>query len=271
MASEESDTGRLANGIDCHVHIFSRDLTLSPVRRYEPDYEATPEALLQTLSGSGLDRALLVQPSFLGTDNTYLLDAISRYPDRFRGVAVVDTSTDRKAMEELADRGVVGVRLNAIGRASPDISSLAYRQLTDLLAELDLFLEIQAENSQWNDMASGLLDLPCTIVIDHFGRTPVNHDSGGFNSLLNIAQTKDIWFKFSAPYRFGEPAARDCARLLLDVVGPERIVWGSDWPWTQFEDRHIYVDCMHWLVDWLGPSEVQNILVHNASKLVRFK
>jgi predicted TIM-barrel fold metal-dependent hydrolase len=154
--------------------------TLSPSRRYQPDYEATPDALIETLTKHGLGKALIVQPSFLGTDNTYLLDALARYPNRFRGVAVIDPSVDRETMQHFAEGSVVGIRLNAIGAPVPDLGSATYRKFARLLAKLDPFLEIQAEGNQWNDMASRLSDLPCELVIDHFGRTPVTHGSGGF-------------------------------------------------------------------------------------------
>lgn len=270
MTLEKISRPYMADSVDCHVHIFTRDLKLSSSRRYEPDYEATPEALIETLTEHGLGKALIVQPSFLGTDNTYLLDALARYPSRFRGVAVIDPSADRETMQQLAEGGVVGVRLNAIGRPAPDLGSVTYRRFTRLLAELDLFLEIQAEGSQWNDMASILSDLPCDLVIDHFGRTPVSHESGGFDTLLAIAQRKDIWFKFSAPYRFGSQEGKTCAGVLVDTVGTERIVWGSDWPWTQFEGRHTYADCLNWLSDWVAADDIQNVLTKNAAKLLRF-
>lgn len=119
-------------------------------------------------------------------------------------------------------------------------------------------------------MASRLCDLPCELVIDHFGRTPVSDESGGFDSLLDIARRKDIWFKFSAPYRFGSQAGKDCAAILVDTLGTERVVWGSDWPWTQFEDRHTYADCLSWLSDWVGADDIQNVLTSNAARMLRF-
>lgn len=270
MKRKEDRPQFVADGVDCHVHIFTPDLTLAPSRRYQPDYGATPEALIETLEKHGLGKALIVQPSFLGTDNTYLLAALIRYPGRFRGVAVVDPSIDRREMRNLAESGVVGVRLNAIGQAAPDLGSALYRRFAESLADLDLFVEIQAEGSQWNDMAPMLADLPCDIVIDHFGRTPAPHESGGFDALLGVAQRKDVWFKFSAPYRFGNEAARDCARMLVDTVGTDRIVWGSDWPWTQFEGRHSYADSLGWLAGWVGEDKVRDVLTTNAARLLRF-
>ena len=59
---------------------------------------------------------MLIQPSFLGTDNRFMLDALRRYPQRLRGVAVVDASISDTQLDELEEAGVVGIRLNLIGR-----------------------------------------------------------------------------------------------------------------------------------------------------------
>lgn len=89
-------------GIDAHAHVFSKDLSLASGRRYSPDYDATVQAYLANLSEHGLSHGVLVQPSFLGTDNRFLLDALAQAPDRLRGVAVVDTDISRGALQHMA-------------------------------------------------------------------------------------------------------------------------------------------------------------------------
>ncbi len=77
-------------GIDCHAHVFSRDLELAAVRRYTPGYDATLAQYLSHLHAHGLSHGVLVQPSFLGTDNRYLLAALRQAPEQLRGVVVVE-------------------------------------------------------------------------------------------------------------------------------------------------------------------------------------
>ncbi|MCW1743346.1 amidohydrolase family protein [Rhizobium sp. 1AS11] len=270
MATLLQNAEKLADSrIDCHVHTFTSALEFSPARRYQPDYDASAKSLMDMLVAHGVGKALLVQPSFLGTDNTYLADAIGLYPEHFRGVAVVDPSIDVAMAKSLARRGIVGVRLNAIGRPTPDLGSALYRGFTRTLAEAGLFLEIQAELEQWGTMARHLPQLTCDVVIDHFGRTPPGHDSMGFEILLESALKRDVWFKFSGPYRFGHAAAARCAKILIETIGTDHIVWGSDWPWTQFESAHTYADCLAWLSDWVTEERVHDILVRNPKKLLR--
>ena len=52
------------------------------------------------LDPNGVSHAVLVQPSFLGMDNHYLLDALRRYP-RFRGIAVVQPTIRSMSCERL--------------------------------------------------------------------------------------------------------------------------------------------------------------------------
>src|SRR5215217_2404681 len=107
-----------AVAVDTHAHVFRRGLPLADVRRYAPDYDATPEDYIKVLDGNGISHAVPVQPSFLGTDNSYLVDALHRYP-RFRGIAVVQPTTSPDELRALDKAGVVGIRLNLIGAPDP--------------------------------------------------------------------------------------------------------------------------------------------------------
>ena len=42
----------------------------------------------------------------------------------------------------------------------------------------------------------------------------------------------------------GRLIAEACARELLKHCGPERLLWGSDWPFAAFEDKATYADCV---------------------------
>jgi hypothetical protein len=102
--------------IDSHAHVFHRDLPMPDKRRAPAGYDAPPEDYLRVLAANGMTHGVLVQPSFLGADNSYLVASLRRYPDRLRGIAVVDPSIGSEQLQALQDAGVVGIRLNLIGR-----------------------------------------------------------------------------------------------------------------------------------------------------------
>ncbi|MGC0239582.1 amidohydrolase family protein [Arthrobacter sp. SD76] len=86
--------------IDTHAHIFEPTLTTATGARYVPDYAATLDQYLDVLTVHGVDRGVLVQPSFLGSDNSYLLSALATAPDRLRGVVVVSSGEVRSELSE---------------------------------------------------------------------------------------------------------------------------------------------------------------------------
>lgn len=254
--------------VDTHVHIFRRDAQFVAGRRYAPDYDAAPETLRERMDEAGVGRAILVQPSFLGFDNSYLLAAIAAAPEAFAGVAVVEPRTETAELAALQRAGIVGLRLNCIGRPTPDFAG-AEGGLARRLAGLGMALQIQAEGAQWRAMEPFLSDPPGRVVIDHFGRAPADAPDGGFESLTRAAARTDrLWFKFSGPYRMQARAARECAAALLAVAGPGRIVWGSDWPHTQFEGGQSYHETLDWLADWVAQgADREAILRDNPQRL----
>src|ERR1700741_2321797 len=71
--------------IDTHSHVFHRGLKLASGRRYAPDYDAPLSLYLAQLDQNGTTNGVLVQPSFLGTDNSYIVDCLGQTNGRLRG------------------------------------------------------------------------------------------------------------------------------------------------------------------------------------------
>ncbi|MGX1175452.1 amidohydrolase family protein [Pseudomonas sp. R151218B TE3479] len=230
-------------GIDCHAHVFSRELELAAVRRYTPDYDATLAQYLDHLHVHGLSHGVLVQPSFLGTDNRYLLAALRQAPEQLRGVVVVERDVSRAELEDMARLGVVGVRLNLMGKALPDFRDAVWRGFLGHIAELDWHVELHANLVDLPGLMAQLLPLGIKLVVDHFGRPDARSglDQPGFAQLMALGQGGQVWMKVSGIYRLGATAPRNLefARASLAELernfGPERLVWGSDWPHTQHE------------------------------------
>lgn len=224
--------------VDTHAHVFSRALPLAERRRYSVDYDATPQAYRAMLAGNGMARGVLVQPSFLGFDNTYLLAALSQDPASLRGIAALDKTTPRSELERLAKAGIVGIRLNLIGRANPELGSAAWQRHLGEIAALGWQIEVQSEAGRLPHLLPGLLESGAPVVIDHFGRpdAALGIDDPGFRFLLNNGGNGRVYVKLSGAYRVGERIADRAAPLLVEAFGPQRLLWGSDWPHTQFED-----------------------------------
>jgi predicted TIM-barrel fold metal-dependent hydrolase len=216
-------------------------------------------------------KAVLVQPSFLGTDNGYMLDALKRYPGRFRGIAFVKPDTSRKELQALAETGVVGIRLNLIGAQTPSFDVPPWPTFLKELAALDWQVEVQAEARRWPELLGPLLKSGVKVVADHFGKPDpkLRIDDPGFRYLLDKGESsKRVWVKLSGSYRNGEGLPAAAMFLLREKIGLERLVWGSDWPHTQFETATDYRKVRGELDAWLPSSADRNIvLVDTPGKL----
>jgi predicted TIM-barrel fold metal-dependent hydrolase len=230
-------------GIDSHAHVFSRELNLVSSRRYTPGYDATLAAYQKQLRAHGLSHGVLVQPSFLGSDNSYLLAALQQAPEQLRGVVVVEPLISRATLNSMALSGVVGVRLNLMGKALPDFRERAWKDFFCHIAELDWHVELHRDVKDLPALIQQLMPFGIKLVIDHFGRPDAKSgvDQPGFFELLELALKGPIWMKVSGIYRLsGTPRqnlefARTALPLLEQSFGPGRLVWGSDWPHTQHE------------------------------------
>lgn len=266
-------------GIDGHAHVFSRELDLTSARRYSPDYDATLATYQHTLQGHGLSHGVLVQPSFLGTDNSYLLDALRQAPAQLRGVVVVERDIDRAALDEMDRLGVVGIRLNLMGKALPDFSEPQWKVLFGHIAELDWHVELHRHVADIPALVRGLLPFGVKIVIDHFGRPDarLGLDQPGFGDMLELGLSGQVWLKVSGIYRLegtdqqNLDFARAALPLLVQSFGPQRLVWGSDWPHTQHEETVSYATVVEQL-QALGctPQQTRSLLIEAPQVLFDF-
>lgn len=268
---------RLA-GIDTHAHIFVQGLPLAAQRRHAPDYDATLDHYIAQLAAHGMSQGVLVQPSFLGTDNAFLRAVCERYPQRFRGVAVVAPDITDAELAALDAAHVVGARLNLIGLALPDFDEPRWSALLARLNALRWHVEVQANAVDLPAVVDALLGHGCTVVVDHFGR-PDPHlgaADAGFRYLQSTASGGKVWVKLSAAYRSaaqsnGTKNGGALAAALLDAFGPERLVWGSDWPHTQHRHLIDYDGTVAALESWIPDRAArEKVLTASAAELFRF-
>jgi predicted TIM-barrel fold metal-dependent hydrolase len=263
--------------VDSHAHVFARHLPLAAVRRHAPDYDATLDAYVAHLKSNGISHGVLVQPSFLGTDNSFLLAATKRYPRRFRGVAVVDVDISEHELEELDQCGVVGIRLNLIGLSLPDLRTGAWPRLLARVNALRWHIEVHRQAADLQVVVDALLSQGCTVVVDHFGRPDPHAGASdpGFRYLLSTADSGRVWVKLSAAYRSapgsdGLALGKALTDRLLGAFGEQRLVWGSDWPHTQHEELIDYPSSFEALEAWVpDASRRRSILTSSACALFR--
>jgi predicted TIM-barrel fold metal-dependent hydrolase len=244
--------------VDTHFHVFDAG-PATPSARYRPPYAADLKGWHARLAELGDLYGVVVQTSFLGTDNAALLAALHAMPGRLRGVAVVDPDVTDQELATLHGAGVRGIRLNLYG--DPDwqrIATASWRGLFSRIAGLGWHVELHTNNGD-GGMVLAQLDAAIghgvPVVLDHFGRPGTAGISDAiFDVATAVRARRQIWVKISAPYRLEAPQDwRRLAQRWREVVGEDRLLWGSDWPWTNHE-APVRMDECRMLATWPGRS-----------------
>src|SRR5260370_19656382 len=155
--------------IDAHTHVFVRGPKLAVATPYAPEYDASWKTLLALADRNGVGRAVILQPSCLGYDNSYLFNALKAEPGRIRGVPWISPSVETSAAEweEMARIGVRGLRFPIFGLPNPQWSF--YRDMLAEALKRDWPIHLYVESKRLPDMLPMLLDGGHKLVIPHFG------------------------------------------------------------------------------------------------------
>lgn len=256
--------GGLQGTFDGHAHVFAKDLNMIQDRRYTPAKDALLSDYAAALKRAGLDGGILVQPSFLGTDNSYMLNALrGRFRGEsitLRGVAVLPPTASFTEVAEMDEAGIVGLRFNLYGKKNLDASFFdPWKSLLNRVSDMGWHVELHCESHAMAHLLPLLLQRAERVVVDHFGLPDSDspYACPGQDAILS-APFGRVFVKASAPFRVfraqeSNRAADLCAPILMRLanhIGPDRILWGSDWPWTQFEDRHTFDMTVGWGNMW---------------------
>ena len=153
--------------VDSHAHVFDRSCRLVEGRRYTPGYEAPAARYVEVLERAGVRHGVLVQPSFLGTDNTCLLAGLRAHPGTLRGVAVVAPEIADAELEAMDAAGVRGIRYNLIGHDPALVAGPEYRALTRRVAALGWLVEVHVTGAALGRVLDLLTADAGTVVVDH--------------------------------------------------------------------------------------------------------
>jgi predicted TIM-barrel fold metal-dependent hydrolase len=287
MSQTKNASGQAAAGsyIDAHVHVWTDDFDRYPLaagfskdQMRPPTF--TPDELLALSKPLGVSRIVLIQMSYYGFDNSYMLDCIRRYPGVFSGIAQVDEHGADPAteMKRLKGLGVRGVRIVPPRRgANGWLDGSGMRTMWTAAAEERLAMcpLIDVDDLPAVDrMCRAFPNTP--VVIDHCARIGGDGQfrDADIQALCKLAQHPQVYVKLSAFYFLGarQPPYTDVLPLLnrlVDAYGPKRLMWATDSPF-QVLPPHSYAASLGLIRDHLttvSPSDRQWILERTAASL----
>jgi predicted TIM-barrel fold metal-dependent hydrolase len=271
--------------VDAHVHVWTPDLDRYPLaeafgREDMQPPSFTAEELLAACRPLGITRVVLIQMSYYGFDNAYMLDCMQAHPGVFRGVAIVDHEQPDVAatMQRLAGQGVRGFRLYADReKAEAWQASAGIRRMWATGAENRLAMCLLADPDALPAIASMCRAFPQTpVVIDHFARIGMRGpiDPQQLETLVGLAQFPNVHVKISAFYALGrkQPPYADLEPMieqLRNAYGAERLMWASDGPF-QLAKGQGYEPSLALIRDrcgFLTAEEKRQILQGTATRL----
>ncbi len=287
MSESHATEKNFAGATDCHVHIIGPQakFPMVPNRPYTPP--EAPVAQLKAMHARlGITRTVLVQPSFYGTDNSCMLDALSQLGDTARGIAVIDLKTPDAALRDMDKKGV-RVNLESAGNRDPKAAAQMLMAFGKKVAPLNWHVQIFTVAPVIDKLVDTIVDMPVPVVIDHFGMPggPNGIDFRGAQAVVDLVHARKIYVKLSAAYRFSTDPLSDQVKQLAQTLiyaGRDHMLWATDWPHTQNIPGHpatqvtpfSKIDDAAWLkalTTWYPDETTRRmILVDNPAKLYRF-
>jgi 2-pyrone-4,6-dicarboxylate lactonase len=276
-----------ANSCDAHFHVFGPPETFPFVSTHEYTPPAAPlEHYLKMIAIIGVDRAVVVQPSVHGLDNSAALDAIKNSGSRFRGVGRIDDKTSKTELQRLHDGGIRGVRFNLLDRPRGNVNLTVLDRCVDHIVEFGWSVDLHIDMKNLIEQEKRICNMPVSVVIDHIARVKPGEGlkQAGFQLLLDLVKLPHIWVKVSGADKICETTVHSYFGLpFVEVIpyaraviaaAPTRVLWGTDWPHSNnFTPGHTPNDGD--LVDLLAqfaPEEEarKKILVDNPATLYGF-
>jgi 2-pyrone-4,6-dicarboxylate lactonase len=267
-----------AGAIDSHVHVFESEARYAHVAK--PHY-TLPDGSLAKLERMttvlGIESFAIVQPSFYGTDNRCMLDALDLAGVKGRGVAMVEEDVDDEELFEMHRRGVRALRLDLFLRSAwktSDIGAYIERSI-QRTKTLGWHVQFYTPGRVVRDLIPYLKDQDADFVIDHMGYMLESDGltSADFDRLLKVVADGRGWLKLSAPYRLVKDGNFERLRPLAQAIVraiPDRVVWGSDWPHIPEGGRDTG-ELLNLLLDWVpDAADRERILSNNPRRLYGF-
>jgi predicted TIM-barrel fold metal-dependent hydrolase len=246
LASQKA-TGQPAKRtiVDAQVHLWkaeSEDWKWVPGMKPQMPEPFTIEKLVPLMDQAGVDRVVVVPPSWPGDRNDYALEAAKRYPNRFAVMGRIPLKNPQAAAllpKWKEQPGMLGVRLSFLGPAQawltdgtpdwfwPEAEKAGVPVMFLAPGQISMFARIAEHHPQ------------LTLIIDHMGLNSSSRTAritaipAAIDQAIALAKYPNVSVKLSgAPGNSLEAYPfRDMTvylQRLFDVYGPERCYWGTD-------------------------------------------
>jgi len=274
--------------IDAHQHFWrydpqAHDWMTSEMAILKQDW--LPDDLAPFLKECGVDATLAVQSCGNESDTAFLMGLAARH-DWIAGVVGWVDLCQRNVEERLLywrEKGpLVGIRHQL--EDTPQLFETAdFHRGVGVLQQQEQVYEVLVRSHQIEQaLAFCQRHDDYTLVLDHLGKPPVTDGSPGFDrwseQMKSLAELPHVVVKLSGlvtETSLGRGWAEQVSPYInaaLNILGPERLMWGSDWPVCQLRtDYKEVITGMAPHLEQLNSSEHQAIMGMNAQRIYQLK
>ena len=190
------------------------------------------EVFLSNMDYAQVAGAVVVQEIIDGNQNAYLKEVQRQYPDRFFCMGMANTVEEAEAVREAGLKGIAipGHRLH--GSVLDLVPLFKYMEKHGMILSMCL----ADDERQINEMKEAIQECPdLKVAIGHFGMVT----TPSFESQVKLAREgKNVmiesggitWLYHAEFYPY--PSAVSSIRRAAELVGWDRLMWGSDYPRT---------------------------------------
>ena len=161
---------------------------------------------------------------------------------------------------------------------APPLGPDAILPLARKIEPLGWQIQFNMPAKQYVELEAIILQVPGTIVIDHLAQIPGEEGvkSPAYKTVRRVLDTGRGWVKLSsadAESKIGPPDYSDTSAIAKSFItaAPERVIWGSNWPFPSSNPRPDAVLLLDLLAKWAPNAALRyRILVENPEALFGF-
>lgn len=284
--------------IDCHMHLWEKatgkDLIQRDYGRFESggkmvqmmpvsfvDSSSTAEMALAHMDWLGIDRGVVVQEWMDGRQDEYLARVAKSHHDRFSLLGLFDWN-DMADASAYVDRMVNELHLDGIKVTTPAASERMPLDDERLLRGWErcsslgvpVVIHMLPGDTMVAEAERVVRALPkLKFVVCHLGLPP----SKGWQKQVALGKFPNVFIDASgltalfAHESYPFPGAQAAIKEAFDIAGPNKIMWGSDYPRTIVEVTYKEIlDLFRKECPFLSNQERAGILGETAARVYRF-
>ncbi len=294
--------------IDAHAHIYERLTGFGPrgearaigggmvewatgkkeqfLRPEHGDKGFAPEKLIELMDEGGIERAVILQGSNYGFQNSFIAESVAKYPDRFVGAGSFDpyaAKADDIFTNLTENLGFKNIKFEI----SEVYGLMGYHPDLDINGDLfdryfsmceEKGLTVTVDTGTWGTASyqiEGIIDMlsrhkNLTFVVAHtlFPSASDKNNPSRLEYVKRLAG-ENVYFDIANIHSWKDETRREYIRAAMDIVGADHMMWGTDCPGVFMSRTYRELVEYYTKSGYFSESELDALMHDTAVKVYR--